>query len=296
MLSIIIPYYKISFFDYTLQSLANQTNKNFNVIIGDDNSKDSPSKLLEKYNNIFNFQYTKFDVNFGSNNLVKQWIRCINLDNSNNEWLMILGDDDVLSKNVVEEFYKHKKSFDDKFNVVRFSTVKIDEKNEFISPQYLNPETESVVDFLFKNSRSSLSEYIFKKDNLVKVGIKSFPLAWHSDVLAVMEVANFEKIYSINEGVIHIRISQESISGSSNNMPQKLQATFQFYYYLLSSKKNFFTKDQKQILLQKLINSYFHKKKNALNFLKLSFLHFRYFSSKEYLLFLKTLSRKIVMK
>ena len=46
MLSIIIPYYKISYFNYTLQSLANQTNKNFKVIIGDDNSSESPSQLL----------------------------------------------------------------------------------------------------------------------------------------------------------------------------------------------------------------------------------------------------------
>ena len=296
MLSIIIPYYKISYFNYTLQSLANQTNKNFKVIIGDDNSSESPAQLLKNYNNKFNFQYIKFDVNFGGNSLVEQWMRCINLDDSKNKWLMILGDDDVLNENVVEEFYKQKNSFEENFNVIRFSTVKINDQSELISHQYINPITETAIDFLFRNTRSSLSEYVFKKENLVKVGIKYFPLAWHSDVLAVMEVANFKQIYSINEAVVQIRISKESISGNTNNMTKKVQATFEFYYYLLNSKNNFFTKDQKQMLLQKLKNSYFHKKKNAANFLKLSSLHLRYFSIKEYLFFLKTLCIKILIK
>jgi hypothetical protein len=35
MLAIVIPYYKRTFFEETLQSLANQTDKRFQVFIGD---------------------------------------------------------------------------------------------------------------------------------------------------------------------------------------------------------------------------------------------------------------------
>lgn len=38
MLAIIIPYYKFTFFEATLQSLANQTDQRFKVYIGDDAS------------------------------------------------------------------------------------------------------------------------------------------------------------------------------------------------------------------------------------------------------------------
>ena len=48
MLAIVIPYYKIAFFEETLKSLANQTNKQFIVYIGDDASKDDPTFLLKK--------------------------------------------------------------------------------------------------------------------------------------------------------------------------------------------------------------------------------------------------------
>ena len=46
MLAIVIPYYKIIFFEKTLESLAQQTDKRFRVYIGDDASPDSPEKLF----------------------------------------------------------------------------------------------------------------------------------------------------------------------------------------------------------------------------------------------------------
>ena len=107
-LAIVIPYYKINFFEKTLSSLAQQTDKRFRVYIGDDASPDSPEKLLEKYQGKFNFTYKKFNDNLGSISLVKQWERCIDMM-KDEEWLMILGDDDVLDTNVVEQFYTNLK-------------------------------------------------------------------------------------------------------------------------------------------------------------------------------------------
>ena len=79
MLTIVIPYYKIDFFEETLISIANQTDKRFNVYIGDDTSPDNPSLLLDKFKDSFNFNYKRFDSNLGSISLVKQWHRCIDL-------------------------------------------------------------------------------------------------------------------------------------------------------------------------------------------------------------------------
>ena len=45
MLAIVIPYYKYTFFEETLLSLQNQTNKKFNVYIGDDASPENPLDL-----------------------------------------------------------------------------------------------------------------------------------------------------------------------------------------------------------------------------------------------------------
>ena len=104
MLAIIIPYYKITFFEATLQSLLSQTDNRFKVYIGDDASIESPLVLLEKYQNRIDFNYNRFQVNYGSFSLVKQWNRCLEMINDE-EWVMFLGDDDVLQNNVVSEFF-----------------------------------------------------------------------------------------------------------------------------------------------------------------------------------------------
>ena len=79
MLAIIIPYFKLTFFEETLKSLANQTDKIFKVYIGNDASPENPKIVLEKYENKLNFKYKKFETNLGSFSLVKQWERCIDL-------------------------------------------------------------------------------------------------------------------------------------------------------------------------------------------------------------------------
>ena len=73
MLAIIIPYYKHTFFEETLQSLVSQTNKSFKVYIGDDASPENPGILLEKYQGKFDFVYYRFEENLGEKSLTQQW-------------------------------------------------------------------------------------------------------------------------------------------------------------------------------------------------------------------------------
>ena len=143
MLAIIIPYYKLTFFDSTLVSLANQTDMRFNLYIGDDASPENPSILLEKYREKIDFVYHRFDSNLGSKSLVKQWERCIAISGKE-EWIMILGDDDMLSENVVEAFYENLEEIKSVSNVVRFSTCKIDDKGAKTTSDYLHPRVEKL--------------------------------------------------------------------------------------------------------------------------------------------------------
>ena len=64
MLAIIIPYYKFTFFESTLQSLANQSDKRFKVYIGDDASSENPIDLLGRYQGKVDFKYHRFESSF----------------------------------------------------------------------------------------------------------------------------------------------------------------------------------------------------------------------------------------
>lgn len=287
MLAVIIPYYKLSFFEATLESLANQTDKRFKVYIGDDASPENPFELLEKYNGKFIFVYHRFNDNLGVISLTQQWERCIKMT-SNEEWLMILGDDDVLANNIVEEFYNNIEEVEQKgINVIRFASQKIGEKGKVTSKIYEHPKIEKAVQFLFDKTRSSLSEYVFRKSQVVKIGFKNFPLAWYSDVLAVFEFANFDTVFSINDSIVYVRISELSISGSSWYKEQKTQAKFEFYYYLVKNKHSCFSEKELKELYYRLNKCYINNKKYYLFFLKISKLYFLRKQFNENVLFLK---------
>tara|TARA_R110002124_G_scaffold267533_5_gene434804 strand:- start:1603 stop:2520 length:918 start_codon:yes stop_codon:yes gene_type:complete len=252
MLAIIIPYFKLTFFEATLQSLANQTDKRFKVYIGDDASPENPNDLLSRYKGQFDYVYHRFENNLGGTSLTQQWDRCIALS-GNEEWIMILGDDDVLVENVVEVFYDKYAEFNDKTNLIRFASKQINEKTKIDSEIFTHPRWEKSSDFYIKKQkglvRSSLSECVFLRMVYSKYGFRNYPLAWHSDDLAWIEFADSKLVYAINEAVVEFRMSFENISGKNTNLKEKAIAELCFKRDLLSEKLHFFTNIQKLSLL-----------------------------------------------
>ncbi len=264
MLAIVIPYFKIEFFEECLDSLAKQTSSNFKVYIGNDNSADDPAKIINKYSELISLSYFKFKKNLGGTSLVRQWYRCIDLV-ENEQWVMILGDDDILEPKCVEDFEKNFNEIENrKIRVVRYATMKINEKSEIISKLFTHPKIESSIHFLFKKihgeTRSSLSEYIFRKIDLEKKSFKELPLAWHSDDLAFLEFSNFGEMYAINTSCVYFRNSGINISSMNTNLGEKNKASFLFYYYLLFNYREFFKKEEEEILYSKLEKSFLNGK------------------------------------
>ncbi|QIH39522.1 glycosyltransferase family 2 protein [Flavobacterium sp. Sr18] len=253
MLAIIIPYYKFTFFEATLDSLAAQTNQNFKVYIGDDASPESPNDLLEKYQQKFDFVYHRFDENLGGTSLTQQWERCIALSN-NEEWIMILGDDDVLGENVVDAFYANLLEIKKEgVNVVRFSTQSIDKVKNIISKVYINPKVEKATDFYYRRHsgdvRSSLSEHIFRRKSFLKYKFKNYPLAWHSDDYAWIEFAENKPVFAINDAIVTVVISCESLTGRTTNLLKKNIARSLFYMDLVKNNLNLFDENMRLPLL-----------------------------------------------
>lgn len=247
MLAIIIPYYKRTFFEATLQSLAAQTCQDFKVYIGDDASPEDPKATLEQFQGKFNFSYHRFETNLGGTSLTQQWERCIALSD-NEEWLILLGDDDVLGENVVAAFYKNLPEIEGiGCNVVRFATQVIDGEGKAISGFFEHPKLEKARDSFWRKfkgeTRSSLSEYVFSRVAYSKYGFKDYPLAWHSDDMAWLEFAEEKPIFAINDGIVIITISNKSLTGKSSNLNSKNLAESMFFMDLVKHKLNFFTKE-----------------------------------------------------
>jgi len=238
MLAIVIPYYKLTFFEETLQSLANQTDKRFKVYIGDDASQEDPTVLLEKYQEQFNFVYLRFDENLGGISLVQQWDRCIAMTEEE-EWIMILGDDDVLGKNVVKEFY----TFIDtkqQIDLIRFNLKIIDVNGKIRSDDFsfsVHESAQDLLDRMFSIQETiTASEFIFSKSIYNQNnGFIEFPLAWFSDYATWLVFSKNSGIYNINNESVYWRLSEINISSKSINIREielKIQSLFLFMSFL----------------------------------------------------------------
>jgi glycosyltransferase involved in cell wall biosynthesis len=279
MLAIVIPYYRYTFFEETLQSLANQTDKRFHVYIGDDASAQPPTALLQKYDSQFSYSYHRFPTNLGGQSLVQQWNRCLALT-KNEKWVMILADDDVLGEEVIATFYAHLKTISEqKVAVVRLASQVIDKNSQPISAIYQHPTLETGTDFLMRKlqggTRSSLSEYIFNFESLKKVGIKDFPLAWSSDLLAVVECAMHRPILSLNEVVMFFRNSGENITSQPDSV-EKNQGWFMFYSYLINKYGKNYPKQLLASLFDGLEKTQLNNKKTPKRWLTIFFLYLKF--------------------
>jgi hypothetical protein len=277
MLAIIIPYYKLAFFEATLQSLANQTDKGFKVYIGDDASPEDCTALLKQFEGSFDFIYHRFETNLGGINLSQQWERCIDLLDEEEKWFMILGDDDYLSENFILNFHKNYPLFQTKCNVVRYATKIIHEINSVESELYTNPLFESGIQYISRKitgkARGSLSEFVFNTKEFLKYKFTNYPSAFYSDDKIVLDLASKKNIFSINDAVVFVRISTESLSGKAEVVSNKLYlARFEFFKFLIKNKYFLFDVFTRKIIVERLLSyTYQNKERDIFLFLNLYF-------------------------
>ncbi len=253
MIAIVIPYYKKKYFTETLDSLAVQTNKNFHVYIGNDNSPEDPKDILGYFQNKFRYTYKLFENNLGQISLTQQWDRCLELIRDE-KWVMILGDDDYISSNYIEKFYENIKEIEAlNIQVVRFSTIVVNELTGENSKLYTHPKIEKSTDFFynkfFKSSRGSLSENIFTKESYKKHGFRNFPLAWGADTFAWLDFTEFGDIYTINNANAYFRVSPYNISRGGYKEDIKNKASFIYFNLIVDQYLYKFSGNQRLRIL-----------------------------------------------
>lgn len=300
MLSIIIPFYKLAYFEDTLNSLANQTNKDFKVYIGDDASPDDCLSLLNKFAGKFDYEYYKFETNLGSTSLTQQWERCIALSNDE-DWIMILGDDDFLSPTVVQSFYDNYATFSSKSNVIRFATRKV--FNDKIDPDVYvtHPVWEKASDGFYrkltKQTRSSLSEYIFSRKSYLKFKFHNYPLAWNSDDRAWLDFSDGKPIYSINESAVYFRLSSLNISGKIDNKVAKNKSKIEFYKYLVENELSQYKNNQKLRILRRYQSEIrVYRNLTSKEFLVLLYFYIKYLNLNWIIKFFRKVFNKLIAK
>ena len=105
--SILLPTYKgTNYIKYSLDSIFNQSYKNFEVLIGDDNPNDSKQDSEYLLNILKRYPKNKIKIFKNPKNLGV----CKNLNNlfkkANGEIIFLISDDDIVKKNTLKNYYK----------------------------------------------------------------------------------------------------------------------------------------------------------------------------------------------
>ncbi len=238
-LAIVIPAFKAEWFALTLQSLADQTDKNFNVYIGDDNSPDNLEPIVKVYCRKLNLKYVKFKENMGSESIVKQWERCITLA-ENEPWIWLIGDDDLIDNKCVEHFYKELEKCNG-FDLYRFNMRVIDPQGNklFDAPRF--PEEETGWEFIearLKWERSNaLCPYIFSRNVYIeKQGFTEFDLGWCSDDATWLKFSEEKGIKTIYGPEVSWRYGA-NISSDFSLIDRKINSWIKYSNWLLHYSK-----------------------------------------------------------
>lgn len=245
-LAIVIPAYKRQFFEKMLESVAKQTNTNFKVYIGDDASPEDLGSIVEKFTGKIDLLYHRFDVNMGGTDLVAHWERCIALA-SDEEWIWLFSDDDIMHPESVESFYKELRRSPDK-KLFHFNINVIDEDDNVIREAPSFPENLDISTFHLAKWKSKLFsyvvEYIFSKEYLAeKEGFQKFDYAWHSDIATWTKLGHPTGITTIQGGGVNWRRSRLNITPNNRDpkiVKGKLDADIEFseWVYHFYKKNN----------------------------------------------------------
>ena len=242
-IAIVIPAFKTVFFKQTLESIANQTCKDFTLYIGNDASPHDLKSILDDFKDKIRIKYTRFEKNLGGIDLVAQWERCVDLVEEE-EWIWLFSDDDIMESNCIENFYKT--LVDEKyFDLFHFNVEKIDQKNRIIEvcPKY--PQVYQADDFLIDRLKGKLStfaiEYIFRKAHFLNKGrFQNFDLAWGSDDATWIKLSNDRGINTIKNSKVYWRESAHNITPNKSGdiITRKLFSHLEFAKWLLEESKN----------------------------------------------------------
>ena len=101
MITVVIPTYNRAFFlGKTVESVLNQTFRNFEVIVVDDGSTDNTRELVQEFISCPNFRYI-YQPNKGRSIARNEGAR-----NAIGNWIMYLDSDDYLEKDALEKLYQ----------------------------------------------------------------------------------------------------------------------------------------------------------------------------------------------
>lgn len=224
LFSVLIPAYKKRFLEECVASVLRQSLPDFEVIILDDKSPENLQSVIDSFQDD-RIRVFRNEKNVGAVNLVDNWNKCLNL--AQGEYVLCIGDDDVLMPNCLEEYAKAIKNHPDSL-IIHCRSHIIDERSKTMGLTPTLPEYETVLENMWQrihyHREQFVGDFLYKREALLNNGgFFNLPLAWGSDDITSYIAMKDKGVYHVNEPIFCYRKTGLTIS-SNGNAEYKLKA------------------------------------------------------------------------
>ena len=257
--SITIPAYKKRFLHKAIESCLTQTYKDFELIIVDDASPEDLKSVIANFQDE-RIRYYRNEKNCGAERVTDNWNKCLSY--AEGEYIICMGDDDILKNNCLEEYDKLIRLYP-KLDVYHAWTELIDENGEVVGMQEPRPIYESALSMLYNRFRFDRLQYIgdwlFNVQNLKQNGgFYYLPFAWGSDDMTAFVTAKNNGIANSQIPLFQYRVSTLTISSGGHD-EQKILALRQMDKDLMKMLGELKISNYTDEIYIKLLKPYIHR-------------------------------------
>lgn len=258
LVTVIIPTYKRSDkIERAIKSAINQTYKNIEIIVIDDNAnfpeeREKTKKIVSKYENI------KFIEN--EENLGGALTRNVGIDNAQGKYIAFLDDDDEFISNKIErqmELMKQKEKDCIKVGMVYCYKNGINSEGKTIFTTKIDYEGNCLFQQMIDNIETT-STWICPKEVLIKVGKFENVKAHQDNILLTKILANGYEIYRVPEILLNLYLHDgNGITNRNKNYAKYTETMIEFkkkYMDLLNDEQKEIIKYTNSV---KLMNLYY---------------------------------------
>ena len=244
---ILIPTFnRKHFLMLALESALNQSHRELDVIVIDNGSIDGTTALMAGVSD----PRVRYIVNENNIGMIASINKGINLFSDEVEWCTILGDDDLLEKNFVDNSLQAAISFGAK-TIIHSHRIFIDQQGNKIREAKLAPSEESAFDYIkmraqFKRE-TSLTGVLFNRAAFEEIkGYPAFETGWSTDDAFIFALSLKDRLFFTQDAVSYIRIHEEAESSVFSIGLRQLQTFHQFGEYCKKAAQDSGAFDKKQ--------------------------------------------------
>jgi glycosyltransferase involved in cell wall biosynthesis len=231
--SFLLPAYKTSFLKEAIESILNQSYRDFLLIVSDDCSPEPVYSIVEPFLADNRVHYRRNNQNVGAERLTDHWNLLLSISSS--EYVVFPGDDDVYEAHFLEKIDQLTQQYPE-VDCIRCRTQRIDGTGTSFQTDIAFPQIQSqqlfLTSFYQPDSIHCLGNNVFRRSSLIQIsGFPLFPFAWFSDDAAIIQLS--KKGIATTIGIhFSFRSTPISISGNGEHICEKIQATRLFYQWV----------------------------------------------------------------